>query len=187
MFLDVDLEPNKHPSLRFGYGRVAGGSYLGFEEIEEEIPPPFVLVRKALDPLGKTAKSPTLLSKKLREEELAKSSGLLSGVVGELDQVFVEEGRTGDAPKTHPGGQNLGETVDPENAAIDVQGKEGRDERGRKLFEEILVRRVNVVGTVKLEEVVWVWKPGELKTYVGLEERNLPSSRMIKSYFWAMA
>ena len=43
MVLEIDLDPNKHPRLGLGYARIAGGSDLGFEEIEQEVPPPLVL------------------------------------------------------------------------------------------------------------------------------------------------
>ena len=139
VFLEVDLDPDEHPRLGLGNARIAGGSDLGFEEIEQEIPPPLVLFREALDPLGKTAESPTILSQKFREEELTKPGRLLSRIVGELDEVLVEEGRAGDGAETHPRGEDLGEAIHPENAAVDVHRKEGRDERIRKLSEEVIV------------------------------------------------
>lgn len=89
--------------------------------------------------MRETAESPTFLSQKFGEEELTKPSGLLSRIVGELDEVLVEERRTGNGPETHARGQDLGEAIDPENAAIDVHRKEGRDKRIRKLSEEVPV------------------------------------------------
>lgn len=183
MFLDVDLDPNEHPSLGLANASVAGGGDLGFEEIEQEVPPPLVLIREALHPLGKTAESPAIFSEKLREEELTEASGLLSRVVGKLDEVLVEERGARDRSETHSRGKDLGETIHPENTAVYVHGKEGRDERTRKLFEEVLIRGVSVLCPVELEEVVWVWKTVGLKLYAGLGNWSLPSSRMIKSYF----
>ena len=45
VFLDVDLDPNEHPRLGSAHARIAGGSDLGFEEVEQEVPSPFVLLR----------------------------------------------------------------------------------------------------------------------------------------------
>ena len=159
MLFEVDLDPYEHPRLGFTYARVTGRSDLGLEEVEKEVPPPFVFLREALYPLGETAESPAIVSQKLCEEELAKAGGLLGGVVGEFDEVPVEERRAGDSAETHARGEDLGETINPEDAAIDVHGKEGGDERAREFFEEALIRGVDVLGTVKLEEVVWIWKP----------------------------
>ena len=159
MLFEIDLDPYEHPRLGFTYARVTGRGDLGFEEVEKEVPPPLVFLREALYPLGETAESPAVVSQKLGEEELAKAGGLLGRVVGEFDEVPVEEGRAGDGAKTHAGSEDLGETIYPENAAVDVHGKEGGDERARELFEEALVRGVDILGTIKLEEVVWVWKP----------------------------
>ena len=89
--------------------------------------------------MRKTADSPTFLSEKFSEEKLTEPSGLLGRIVGELDEVLVEERRAGDGSQTHARGQDLGEAIDPENAAVDVHGKEGGDERIRKLSEEVLV------------------------------------------------
>ena len=101
MLLEIDLDPNEHPGLGLAYARIAGRSDLVVEEIEQEVPPPLVFPRETFYPLGKTFESPTLLSQKLCEEELAKTCGLLSRVVGEFDKVPMEEGRTGDSSKTH--------------------------------------------------------------------------------------
>jgi hypothetical protein len=171
VFLEIDLDPDKHARLGLAYARIAGRSDLGFEEIEQKVPPPFVLLREAFDPLRKTAESPTFLSQELCEKELTESSWLLSRVVGEFDQVPVEERRAGDGPETHPRGQDLGETIHPENTAVDVHGKKGGDKRTRKLFEKALVRGVGVLGTIKLEEVVWVWKPTGSESHPELELR----------------
>ena len=70
----------------------------------------------------------------------------------------MEEGRAGDGSETHARGKDLGKTIHSENTAVDVQGKEGRDERTGKLFEEVVIGGVNVLSTVELEEVVRVWK-----------------------------
>ena len=158
VLLEVDLDPNEHAGLRLADGCVTGGSDLGFEEIEQEVPPPLVLLREALYPVCKTAEAPAVLSQKLCEEELTESRGLLGRVVGELDEVPVEEGRAGDGSKTHSGGQNLREAVYPENTTVDVHGKEGGDERTGKRLEEALVGRDEVPGAIELEEVVRVWK-----------------------------
>lgn len=104
MLFEIDPDPNKHPGLGLAYASITGGSDLGFEEVEQEVPPPLVLLREAPYPLGETAKSPTLVSQKLGEEELTEASGLLSRIVGELDEVPVEERRTGDTAKTHARG-----------------------------------------------------------------------------------
>jgi hypothetical protein len=85
--------------------------------------------------LRKDAESPTFFSLKFSEEELTEPNRLLSRVVGELDEVLVEERRAGDGPETHPGGQDLGETIRPENTAVDIHGKEGGGKRIRKFSE----------------------------------------------------
>ena len=139
MLFEVDLDPNEHPRLGFTYARITRWSDLRFEEVEKEVPPPLVFLREALHPLGKTAESPAVLSQKLCEEELAKAGGLLGRVIGELDEVLVEERRAGDRAETHAGGEDLGEAINPENAAIDVHGKEGGDERAGECFEEVII------------------------------------------------
>lgn len=106
--------------------------------------------------MSKTAEGPAFVSEKLCEEELAEAGRLLSRVVGELDEVPVEERRAGDAAKTHSGGQNLGEAVYAENTAVDVHRKEGGNKRFRKLSEEVFAGRVNILGAIELEEVVRV-------------------------------
>lgn len=139
MLFEVDLDPNEHSRLGFTYARIAGWSDLGFEEVEKEVPPPLVFLREALYPLSETAEAPAVLSQKFCEEELAEAGGLLSRVVGELDEILVEERRAGDSAETHARGKDLGEAINPENAAIDVHGKEGGDERTCERFEEVLV------------------------------------------------
>ena len=106
--------------------------------------------------MSKAAESPAFLPEKLCEEELAEASRLLSRVVGELDEILVEEGRASDAAETHSGGQNLGEAVYAKNTAVDVHRKEGGNKRFRKLSEEVIAGRVNILGAIELEEVVRV-------------------------------
>ena len=104
--------------------------------------------------MSKTAESPTVVSEKFREEELAEATRLLSRVVGELDEVLVEEGRASDSAETHSRGQNLGETIYAKDTAVDIHGKEGGDKRLGKLPEEVVRGGIDILGTIELEEVV---------------------------------
>lgn len=104
VLLEMDLDPNEHPSLGLVYARIAGGSNLGAEEIEQEVPPSLVFPREAHYPLCETVEGPTFLSQKLCEKELTEAGRLLSRVVGEFNEVPVEERRTGDGSKAHARG-----------------------------------------------------------------------------------
>lgn len=100
--LETNLDPNKHTSLGLVYACIARGGYLGVEEAKKEVPPPLVFLREAIYPSRKTVEGPAFVSEKLCEEELTETGRLLSRVIGEFNDVFLEEGRTGDGSKAHP-------------------------------------------------------------------------------------
>ena len=104
MLLEIDLDPNEHPSLGIAYARIPCGSDLCVEEIEEEVPPPLVFFGETHYPSCETVESPAFLSQELCEEELTETGGLLSRVVGEFNDVSVKERRAGDRSKAHAGG-----------------------------------------------------------------------------------
>ena len=101
VFLEIYLDPNEHPSLGLVDACIARGSDLGVKETKQKVPPPLIFPREAPHPLGEAVESPTFLSQKFCEEELTKTCRLLSRVVGEFNEVPVEERGTCDGPEAH--------------------------------------------------------------------------------------
>ena len=123
----VDMDPRPYEHTRLGRYRLreACACHLFRENVQEEVAAALVLGPEALYPLVKARKLPPVGAEELAEEDLPERVRVLTGRVGERDELLVELRAGGDPAEPHAWRNDLAEGVDAHDASVYVQ----RDER----------------------------------------------------------